>query len=79
MVSYVYITPLILKDPKALHEPHTVVTSASAEIWTTARNMPTLLSSRNGTAAKHLGTKAETGRQKSICKITAEQRHGVTD
>lgn len=30
-VSNIYITPFILKDPKALHKPHMEVTSASAE------------------------------------------------
>lgn len=34
MVSYIYITPFILKDPKALCKPHMEVTSAFAEIGT---------------------------------------------
>lgn len=70
MVSYIYITPFILKDPKALRKPHMEVTSAFAEIGTVVRNMPTLLTSRNSTAARQLGTKGETGGQKSICKAT---------
>lgn len=47
MVSYIYITPFILKDPKALCKPRVEVTSAFAEIGTTGVKHAKSLNIRN--------------------------------
>lgn len=63
MVSYIYITPFILKDPKALCKPRMEVTSAFAEIWTTGvkhakflTSETRLLHSSSGKNARQVGT-----------------------